>query len=236
VGKIITRDDPEGWAAILPLLRCLDRTFRQWEPRRYAAQQTYVRATQPEYVVAGTAFTTATVNNTERYRAHRDRGDLKLGFGVITVARSRGYTGGELIFPRYRVAVDLRAGDVLLADVDEVHGNAPIVPTEGDPERLSVIAYYRAKMIRCGTLAEELRQAQRREPATRCTDPRGDRERGSCGPLSPAPAPKLVGVNNFGNSGDYLRRAGITPRAARYYYPYLNTRGVSGGRTPALNR
>ena len=34
--------------------------------------------------------------------------------------------GGCLVFPKYRIAVDIRSQDVLLCDVHEYHGNSPI--------------------------------------------------------------------------------------------------------------
>lgn len=40
-----------------------------------------------------------------------------------------GFKRGELYFPKYRVSVDYRLTDVILADVHELRGNFPI--TEG---------------------------------------------------------------------------------------------------------
>lgn len=51
-------------------------------------------------------------------------------------------------------------GDVLLADVHEWHGNTPLVPTRWPYERISFVFYYRAKMLECGSAAEELERAK----------------------------------------------------------------------------
>jgi hypothetical protein len=110
--------------------------------------------TSPDWIIADTAFTTVTVNRWDarhdaRTRVHRDDGDLPEGFGVISILNSGRYTGGELIFLKYRVAVDMREGDVLLCDVHEFHGNAPMKETEPGWERIACILYYRENMRGC---------------------------------------------------------------------------------------
>jgi hypothetical protein len=65
------------------------------------------------------------------------------------------FEGGELIFPQYGIAVEIETGDVLLADVHEWHGNAPLVGVDGSYERISTVMYYRRKMLQCGTDEEE---------------------------------------------------------------------------------
>ncbi|MBN9518404.1 hypothetical protein J0H58_07780 [bacterium] len=150
-----TARDVGGWARVVPLVQAADRVFRAECPDRYDVQLAAARATPPYYVIDGTAFTTLTVNRNFRTAVHRDAEDLPEGFGVMTVLEAGEYRGGHLVFPDYRVAVDVRDGDVLLADVHEWHGNAPIVGREGEYERVSCVMYYRAKMRDCRPAAEE---------------------------------------------------------------------------------
>lgn len=86
-----------------------------------------VRATHPSWLIAGTAFTAVTVNRDFRTAVHKDRGDLRAGFGVLTALRAGTFSGCHLVFPAYRVAVDLRTRGVLLCNVHEWHGNSPLV-------------------------------------------------------------------------------------------------------------
>jgi hypothetical protein len=72
-----------------------------------------------------------------------------------------------LVFPQYRVAVDLGTRDVLLADVHEWHGNTPLVGAGGEYERVSCVFYYRTGMRHCRPPAEELEWARRRRPGER---------------------------------------------------------------------
>jgi hypothetical protein len=155
-----TRDHPELWEQAQPLLRALDGAYRDGLPDRHAAQNAYARRTSQDFVIPDTCFTTATVNSTHRFRAHPDGGNLRSGFGVMTVWREGTYSGGLLILPRWRLAVDLMCGDVLLFDGAELHGNGPFEGAEGTFERLSVVAYYRSGMFDAGTADEELERAK----------------------------------------------------------------------------
>ena len=65
------------------------------------------------------------------------------------------FEGCDLVFPRYRTAVRYREGDVLLANVHEIHGNTPLLNPDGtvprgrQPERLVCVFYYREHMDQC---------------------------------------------------------------------------------------
>jgi len=62
------------------------------------------------------------------------------------------YTGGYLIAPEYRVAVNVRPGDLLLINNHEVmHGNTPIVLGDEEAERVSLVCYFREKMLELGS-------------------------------------------------------------------------------------
>lgn len=109
-----------------------------------------------------TPFTTITCNNKWRTAAHIDSGDLKQGFGVLCCLGD--FEGCDLVFPRYKIAVRYREGDILLADVaNQVHGNTPLLNPDGclpkvgeEPERLVCVFYYREQMEFCATPEEEM--------------------------------------------------------------------------------
>lgn len=159
-------DNPQRFAAAMPLIRSVDAAFRENVPDRYGAQRAYIERTHPDFTIHGTAFTTITVNRNWQTAVHQDAGDLKAGFGVLSVLEGGSYEGGYLVFPRYRVAADIRTRDVLFADVHEWHGNTPIVGVAGTFERISLVFYYREKMFECGSPAEELERAKSRRAGT----------------------------------------------------------------------
>lgn len=153
--------NPEALPGALPLLQEIDTVFANNMPDRYAAQLAYVQKTSPDFFIHGTAFTTVTVNMNFRTAVHKDAGDLKEGFGVISVIRAgEPYDGGYLCFPKYRCAVDIDSLGVCLADVHEWHGNTPIRGKLGRYRRMSLVTYYREGMHQCGTADEELDRAR----------------------------------------------------------------------------
>lgn len=147
----------------IPFIREIDNVFKREHPSRYAAQKAFIEQTSADFYIPGTVFTTVTVNKNWQTAVHKDVGDLAEGFGVMTAMCAGEFDGCYLCFPQYRVAVNMRTADVLLADVHEWHGNTPFHGIPGSFERLSFVLYYRERMRECGTAAEELERAKRNE-------------------------------------------------------------------------
>jgi hypothetical protein len=167
-----TAQELEAWRELEPLWQAIAARFAEAIPDRYAAQMAQARRTPPEWVIAGTPFTTITVNNTFSTGIHVDDGDLDEGFSCLAVARRGDFTGGRLVFPEYRLAVDMQDGDLVLMDAHAYHSNTRLVCACGrqpegpcetcGAERVSVVAYFRTAMVACGTGAEEQEKAHRR--------------------------------------------------------------------------
>lgn len=154
-----TANEVAKWKTVLPLIDHIDQMFKRELPSYYAAQLAAARRCHPAWVIGSTPFSTITVNNNAVAGVHRDAGDFKDGFGIISCLRRGSYTGGLLCFPAYRVAVDLKEGDVLFFNPHEWHGMTPI---EGDDyERITCVYYLREKMVECGTPEEELANAKK---------------------------------------------------------------------------
>lgn len=153
---------PDRFAAAMPLVRRVSGLFRELMPERWEAQMEMIRKTHPDFVVSDTAFTTITVNRDWQTAVHTDRGDLSAGFGVLTALRSGRFAGGYFVFTGFtpRPAINMETGDLLCGDVHEWHGNTPIRGIQGRYTRLSLVFYYREKMIECGSAAEELDRAK----------------------------------------------------------------------------
>lgn len=136
-----------------PFLQSLNRGFRELLPQRWAAQRAAADKIDPAFLVPETVFTTITVNKTFRTAAHRDAGDFSDGLSNLLVLSNNGnYSGGYLVFPEIRVAVNVRPGDLLLVNNHEViHGNTPIVLNDDDAERISLVCYLREGMLDLGS-------------------------------------------------------------------------------------
>lgn len=149
------------YAALYPLCGEVDAIYQRTVPERYLAQREYAKRTRPEWMIPGTVFTTITVNNTFPTGVHRDAGDLDEGFSCLSVLRKGHYTGGVLVFPEYRIGVDLQDRDLVLMNAHEWHGNTLIENKDAEAERISVVYYYRTNMVTCGSPSDELEKQQR---------------------------------------------------------------------------
>ena len=136
-----------------PFLQTLDQGFAELLPQRHAAQRAAADQIDPAFLVPQTVFTTITVNKTFRTAAHRDAGDFTNGLSNLLVLSNNGnYTGGYLILPEVRVAVNVRPGDLLLVNNHEyIHGNTPIELQDETAERVSLVCYLREKMLELGS-------------------------------------------------------------------------------------
>lgn len=135
-GKLLasTPGDKRGWNQMQPLLRAIDAVFGREIPQQCEAHRELIAGIPARCLVPFTSFTTVACNRTARMAYHRDKNNVEGCYGALSVAGQ--FSGGLLVFPRYRVAVNLRPGDVLVADNTEVHGNTPIAG-----ERLSVVCF-----------------------------------------------------------------------------------------------
>ena len=148
-----TQRNPEKFAMAYPFLQTLAKGFKELLPRRYAAQMDAASKIDEAFLVPGTPFTTVTVNKTFRTAAHYDAGDFTEGLSNLLVLSNNGnYKGGYLVAPEYRVAVNVRPGDLLLINNHEVmHGNTPIELLDEEAERVSLVVYFREKMLELGS-------------------------------------------------------------------------------------
>jgi len=155
-----TEHNRDNYEMCYPFMRKLSTKFEELLPSRFAVQETAANKLDPRFRVSGedTPFTTVTVNKNFRTAAHRDAGDLNEGFSNLTVVAKgeQEWTGGYLVLPEFRVAINIRPGDLLLINNhDGIHGNTELLPPEGktlaDMERISLVCYFRENMLKLGS-------------------------------------------------------------------------------------
>lgn len=152
-----TRDQRDNFEMAYPFLQSLAAGFKELLPWRYNNQMQAASKIDPRFRVPGTPFTTLTVNKTFRTAAHYDAGDYAMGLSNLLVLSNNGnYRGGYLVAPEYRVAVNVRPGDLLLINNHEVlHGNTPIELLDDTAERISLVCYLREGMLKLGSYEYE---------------------------------------------------------------------------------
>ena len=158
-----TRDHLEKYEMALPFIQEVSHNFESLIPNRYQNQKAVVDLTQDDFVIPETVFTTCTVNKNFRTAVHKDAGDLEEGFGNLTVLEKSNYEGGYTVFPKFKVAVDVRETDFLGMDVHEWHGNTEIKSENDDHERISVVCYYRKKMYECSSKEKGMEKKRKHE-------------------------------------------------------------------------
>lgn len=148
-----TQNHFDKFKMAFPFLQTLDHGFAELLPTRHAAQREAADQIDPAFLVPETVFTTITVNKTFRTAAHRDAGDFTNGLSNLLVLSNNGnYSGGYLILPEVRVAVNVRPGDLLLVNNHEyIHGNTPIELQDDIAERISLVCYLRENMLELGS-------------------------------------------------------------------------------------
>jgi hypothetical protein len=151
-----TQNHYDKFKMSFPFLQSLDKGYKKLLPWRWGNQRAAADKVDPRFLVPKTVFTTVTVNKTFRTACHRDAGDFTEGLSNLLVLSNNGkYTGGYLVFPEYRTAVNVRPGDLLLVNNHEImHGNTPI-ETYDDGERISLVCYLREKMLELGSYEYE---------------------------------------------------------------------------------
>lgn len=147
---------PEKWEALVPMIQAVDHLFEHWEPERYAKQKAVAERTHPDFLIPNTHFSTLTVNKNFRTAYHRDAGNLPDGISCMTVIRKGKWTGANLVFPEYGIAVKLDSYDMIIFDPHELHGNTPLIKISKDAIRCSIVYYFRDKIQHCKSAAEEL--------------------------------------------------------------------------------
>jgi hypothetical protein len=121
----------------------VDEVYRTVLPDEHRTQMEYVRAIPPVLRIGKTAFTTLYILKNAPTAIHIDKFDYAKSFGVMATLGD--WKGNAIVWPKYRIGVDYRPGDVLLGDVHEYHGNLPLL----SGERVSCIFFVRTGMHQC---------------------------------------------------------------------------------------
>ena len=155
-----TIENGGAYEAMLPLFAEISRRYKEVAPAHWEAQNRFATRVSQDFVISRTVFSSVSFNKHWRTFAHTDSNNHRPGLEALVVLTSGDVRGGEIIFPRYRTGVAVGHGGLLVGDMHELHGNAPLL---GPGLRLSLVCYMREGISMCGTKAEEwARAADRR--------------------------------------------------------------------------
>jgi len=161
------------YEAGLPFIQELARYYKKLNPKAYQKQLDRANL-QPDFKIPETPFSTFTINRNFRTALHKDKGDFG-GIAVISVLEHGKYNGGLFTIAKYGLGINLREGDVLVANVHEYHSNTEYFTTKEqdkynsklekiyerldkkvgtlgidyDWSRISFVCYLREKLLNC---------------------------------------------------------------------------------------
>jgi len=166
-----TTSSLKSYEKSIPYMQQISRWYRKTHPEAYQSQMDRAML-KPQYRIANTPFSSCTVNRTFRTALHKDSGDFG-GVACLTVLEHGLYNGGLFMLPAFGIGVNIRSGDILVANVHEYHSNSEIWTTDAqdlhnatlekqfkdtlvgtvgtglDYSRISMVLYLREKMSEC---------------------------------------------------------------------------------------
>mgnify|MGYP003144982047 CR=1 FL=1 len=159
-GRNHFKDFNEG----IPFVKYIDKLYSNLCPDHYSKQRALADATNINYKIKDTCFTTVTVNKSFRTAVHQDSGDFRDGFGNLIVFNDGSYTGGYFVLPQYGIGVDVQTTDALFVDVHKWHGNTEMKIKKGYDEifRISFVLYYRENMFKCSAPTKQLKELKQK--------------------------------------------------------------------------
>lgn len=146
-----TAKHPEDWQASIPFFESIGDTFDRVMPEaaQYMSEWCRSYGVAPRFTIGRTCLSSVAVNVNYESCYHFDNGDLPSGYSTLTALAVGGaYEGGLLVLPRYRVAIDIRDGDLLCNQSHiDLHGNTAVRPLAEGAKRLSFVTYLKKMLM-----------------------------------------------------------------------------------------
>jgi len=156
-----SRDNVDKHEILGELARIIQSNHRRYCPQSYLFHRIMAEK-KPNYLFKDSIYSTMTLNYDFRTATHKDSGDLQGGLSTLTIFEDEveNYEGFYLGLPDYKIAFDLRDGDLLLFDAHEKHANTeykvlsdklPIddLTQNNFAGRIAVVCYLRNRLWQC---------------------------------------------------------------------------------------
>ena len=142
---LFNRKCKKQWDEILPLYQEIDRIYKKIAPNYYKKSKQEYNKIHKNLRIPKTTFTTITLNRNWRTSTHTDKGDFSKGLSCIVCLGNEKYNGGFLGFPKQKVLVKMKPGDVIFMDSHQPHCNTELKIKKGG-SRISLVCYIREDM------------------------------------------------------------------------------------------
>jgi hypothetical protein len=145
---------PADWTQAVPFFEGVGEAFEAAMPdvSEYMHDWCRTHGIAPHFTIGRTCLSSVAINVNYESCYHFDQGDLPSGYSTLTAMAVGGaYRGGLLVLPKYRVAVEIRDGDLLCNQSHiDLHGNTAVTPLVPGAKRLSFVTYLK-KLLQYAT-------------------------------------------------------------------------------------
>lgn len=137
--------------------------FQKEFPKQAEEHERLVRASiHPDWLIAGTPFTSGIVNDRSALPYHRDAGNLKGSWSMMLALRSN-TEGGGLHFPEFDLTLGIPDGSLTIFEGQAYwHGVTPLVYRKNDAYRFTLVWYVKQAVRQCGCRADEAERAAKK--------------------------------------------------------------------------
>ena|SRR3990172_8538573 len=150
------------WKTLIPLFQKVNNVHREHAQKEWNLQAEFVGKAKKDWIIPETVYSTVTLNKNYRTAYHFDGKNLAGGFSAMLLLREGHLSGGFLVLPRYRLAIKMDTGDIVLFNGQkELHGNTAISLLTQGAQRCTLVHYFRKNIVNCLGVQEEAKRAKR---------------------------------------------------------------------------
>ena len=149
----------------VPYVEFISNIYSELSPKYYQIQRKRANESK-NFLIGNSCFSTLTLNYNWRTACHYDEGDFQNGLSIISVLGDDKWEGCFIGFPKYKIAVDVRVGDIIIMNSHEMHCNTqfkdePDNDGNADFKRLSVVLYLRQNMNKCKSIPNGIKKIEK---------------------------------------------------------------------------
>jgi len=169
-----TSDEKRNTNKLFTFQQTLCDIYEKYLPELYAKDLQVARETiNDDYRLIDSPYTTANINVNHAIKYHRDSGNIKGSYSNVLILKEH-CTGGELVLPEYRIALEQSDGALcIFSGQKEIHGVMPITPHKENFYRASIVYYTLAQLSHCYPYKQEvarLNKMKRQRAVKRATN------------------------------------------------------------------
>jgi hypothetical protein len=116
-------------------------------------------AINPDWLIAGSPYTSGVINNSAALPYHKDSGNL-IGSWSAMLSIRKNMNGGHLHLPEYGVTLGIPDRSVTIFNGQALwHGVTPMMAAKKDAYRFTIVWYAKKKICQCGCSKDETNRA-----------------------------------------------------------------------------